>query len=298
MALPVSTQRFEIGRTLNRTFSAIGGNFAVFFLLALSLAAVPIVLIGFGYGYLFQYLAIWAPSPVLFTLMPFALMAVQMIPAFVLMGALTQGSIVYYKGGRAQIGESFGTGIRFLLPLIGLGILTAIGLLLWFMLVVVPGLLIVGMISAGFVATAGGNFTFGALLGGVLAIIAFVPVALALIRWSVSAPSLVIENPGVMGAFRRSGDLTRGNRWKIFFIGLIYVVISFLIQLGLTFVSSSLLVGTLGSVDVAVWGLYGVQVLYSTINAMILASGQAALYYELRVSKEGATSDELAKVFE
>jgi hypothetical protein len=31
---------------------------------------------------------------------------------------------------------------------------------------------------------------------------------------------------------------------------------------------------------------------------MIVAAGQAALYYELRVSKEGATTDELAKVFE
>jgi hypothetical protein len=171
-------------------------------------------------------------------------------------------------------------------------------LLLWFLLVTVPGVLIVGMIGAGFAATGGGGYTVGALLGGALVIAAFVPVALALIRWSVSAPSLVIEHTGVWGAFRRSADLTRGNRWKIFFIGLVYVVISVLVEMGLTFVSTSLVTSAAFSMGVAIWGLYGVQVLYSAINAMILASGQAALYYELRVSKEGATSDELAKVFE
>ena len=48
----------------------------------------------------------------------------------------------------------------------------------------------------------------------------------------------------------------------------------------------------------AIWLYFGVTGLSSAINSMIGAAGSAALYTELREIKDGATSTELAKVFE
>jgi hypothetical protein len=58
------------------------------------------------------------------------------------------------------------------------------------------------------------------------------------------------------------------------------------------------LVNPLDYSSLAVWVDTGFQVVYGALSSMILGAGQAALYYELRVLKEGATSDELAKVFD
>jgi hypothetical protein len=298
MALPASAQRFEIGRTVNRTFGAIGSNFVVFLLLSILLAAIPFALIGLGYAYISTYVLVWG-GVVATALLPFAVLALQMIPTYVLIGALTHGSIVHYRGARASFGECLATGFRLLLPLIGLGILTFIGLMLWLLVVGIPGIFVASMLVGGF-ATSGMTRDPIVILITVIGvyIVAAIPVVLALIRWSVSAPSLVVESPGIFGAFKRSGDLTRGARWKIFFLGLVYVVIWVLIQTGITFLGSSILLGFDAFYAYSGWVLLGITVLYSALNTMIAAAGQAALYYELRVSKEGATSDELARVFE
>jgi hypothetical protein len=101
-----------------------------------------------------------------------------------------------------------------------------------------------------------------------------------------------------MAAFKRSGDLTRNNRWAIFLLALIWVVISFGIQWAVTFFGTSALLNSADTSIAAGWLLFGFSILYSALNSMILACGQAATYYELRVMKEGATSEELAKVFD
>ena len=78
----------------------------------------------------------------------------------------------------------------------------------------------------------------------------------------------------------------------------IWLVIGYLFQLGFTSIVGLVMssAGSLG--DATVWIYYGVIAVYSAVNNMIGATGSASLYCELRTIKEGATSDELAKVFE
>ena len=298
-AVAQGSSRLDLGRVIGRTFGAIGANFLTFFLLAMLLAALPSALIRMSFVYLTSFL-LGSDNPLAYG--TFALLIVSAanlvaaIPAFVLIGALTQGAIVHYNGGRASFGECLSTGLSRLLVLTGLGIVTFLGLILWFLPVLIPGLFL-GVIAGTALAQAG-NYLSGSIIGAVVALAALIPVAMAIIRWSVAAPALVAERTGIMAAFRRSGDLTRNNRWAIFLLALIWAVISFGIQWTVNFVGASALLNSADTSAAAGWLVFGFAILISSLNTMILATGQAAIYYELRVMKEGATSDELAKIFD
>jgi hypothetical protein len=271
--------RIDLGIVLNRAFGAIGANFGTFIALAILLAAIPAMLITIGYTLLvLQPVLLNAdpndPSAAMSTILlgTFGVLFLSAIPASVLTGALTQASLVHFNGGKASIGECISTGLRFVLPLVGLGILTIIGLYLWALLLLIPAIL-------------------------------------AATRWAVAPAALVAERTGVFGAFQRSIDLTRDNRWAIFFLVLIYVVISTLLSAAVSFLTSAMqgatspfgsdaLVNPVDFSAPALWVEYGFQIVYGALSSMILGAGQAALYYELRVVKEGVTSDELAKVFD
>ncbi|HEY2439743.1 MAG TPA: hypothetical protein VGI07_05915 [Solirubrobacteraceae bacterium] len=80
-----------------------------------------------------------------------------------------------------------------LLPLMGVSVLYAIGVAIGFVLLIIPGLIL-------------------------------------LVMWSVVAPVTVVERPGVLAAFARSRELVRGNGWAVFgvivLLGLAVVVVS------------------------------------------------------------------------
>jgi hypothetical protein len=69
--------------------------------------------------------------------------------------------------------------------LILVGIVAAVGIAIGFVLIIVPGLILITL-------------------------------------WFVAAPVVVLENPGVFASLRRSRELVRGNGWQVF--GVIFVV--------------------------------------------------------------------------
>ena len=77
------------------------------------------------------------------------------------------------------VGDLFSAATPFILPLIGFGILFGIGVTIGFLLLVVPGLILL---------------TF----------------------WSVGAPAIVVEGIGPIDAFGRSWRLVRGDAWSVF----------------------------------------------------------------------------------
>src|SRR3954465_2341518 len=76
-------------------------------------------------------------------------------------------------------GELFRSVTPVLLPLLGLAIVAGIGIAIGFILLIVPGLILLTI-------------------------------------WAVAAPVMVIEHPGVFAALGRSRDLVRGYGWPVF----------------------------------------------------------------------------------
>jgi hypothetical protein len=94
------------------------------------------------------------------------------------------------------VGDLFSAASPMILPLIGFGILFAIGVTIGFILLIVPGLILLTI-------------------------------------WSVGAPAIVVERVGAIDAFGRSRRLVKGEGWSVFgallLVLLIVIVISFVL---------------------------------------------------------------------
>lgn len=261
MATVTFDARLDIGRVISRMFSAIGANLLAFLMIATLLAGIPAVLVTTGTAYL---VLLMLESPDYSPLIPFLPMAINLlaaVPAYILIGAVTHGSLVFFNGGRATFGESLGTGLRSAIPLVGLGFVSSVAMGFAFILLVIPGLL---------VAT----------------------------RWAVAAPAMVAESKGVFGSLERSKDLTEGSRWRVFALIAIYGVVSILVGM-----AASLPLGALGGGSLNWTGgispvAMAITFVSAVLNSVIASAGSASLYFELRTIKEGASSAELAAIFD
>ena len=184
---------------------------------------------------------------------------VNFITVYILQGALVHGAIVDYNGGRAKFGDCLSTGLKHFFPLLIIAVLTGIAVVLGMLLLVVPGLILMVMLV-------------------------------------IAAPVRVVENVGVMEALGRSRELTRDNRWKIFWLFIIYLLIA--VVIGVVIAIPAGVVGMGGTVP----GISAVSVIIEVIatvaTSVVSAAGVAALYFELRQSKEGVGAEALAKVFD
>ncbi len=119
-------------------------------------------------------------------------------------------------------------------------------------------LILVGVVAA-----------IGIMAGFILLVI---PGLILLTLWSVAAPVVVIENPGVFPALRRSRLLVRGNGLQVFAVIMILVV----------------LVGAAGNIIDAVAASAGTgagivaRVIVGVLSAPLSALAAAVLYFELR----------------
>ena len=95
---------------------------------------------------------------------------------------------------------SAGQLLRAVTPVLGqlilVGIVAGIGILIGFILIIIPGLILATL-------------------------------------WSVAAPVVVLEHPGGLRAFGRSRELVRGNGWNVFAVILLLVILVGLVGLGI-----------------------------------------------------------------
>jgi hypothetical protein len=180
-------------------------------------------------------------------------MIVNLVTAYILQGAITRGAIVDFNGGRANFGDCLRTGVRHAAPLFAIAILITIGVMLGMVLLVVPGIILS-------------------------------------IMWAVAVPAHVVENVGITGSLGRSRELTKGARWKLFWLFLIF----FVVAIGLTMVATVPMSFLAGSP--LVFALFNVVV--TILISVIGAVGASAIYFELRSKKEGVGAEQLAKVFD
>jgi hypothetical protein len=89
----------------------------------------------------------------------------------------------------ATVGELFRSVAPVVMPLLGVSILAGLGIVVGFVLLIVPGLYLMTI-------------------------------------WSVVAPVTVLERPGVFAAFGRSRELVRGYGWEVFGVILVVIIVS------------------------------------------------------------------------
>ena len=175
-----------------------------------------------------------------------------------LQAAVIRGAITDLNGERPTFGACLGTAAGDILPLLGISITATIAVGLGAIFFIVPG------------------------------------VILALIL-SMSAPVRVIERTGVFAALARSGDLTRNHHGSIFGLLLLYGLGVFMV----------------GAVGSAVFGLVSLAgptsalvteivttPLTGALTSLVGATGVAAIYFELRIVKEGIGIEALAAAFD
>jgi hypothetical protein len=142
-----------------------------------------------------------------------------------------------------------------------------------------------------------------ALLSGVLLILALValiiPGLVLYTMWWVAVPVAVIERPGAVASLRRSAELTKGVRWRIFglFLGFLLVVLG-----GGLLILAAIFVGIGLSADLGAVAVDWISIIAGWILSAAFMATQAVLiavsYYHLRVAKEGVGIDEIAAVFD
>ena len=182
---------------------------------------------------------------------------VGLITVFVLQAALLRGTLADLGGKRASFGDMLSTGFRFFLPLLGLAIVFGLAVGAASLLFIVPGIMLA-------------------------------------VAWCAAAPSVVAERKGVFESLARSADLTRGHRWPIFGLFLIYAVVSWIIGL----VAGAFIVANRTDFDAMMLGSVIFSAIIGSVAALIGGAGSASIYFELRTIKEGFGGDKLASVFD
>lgn len=259
---PAGGPRFTVGGVLSRTLRVWWAH--VWSFGAMSLVVYAPMLVGFALVWAaFQgALAPRAPGPGELArgmALAFAGGAASLALAVVQMGAVTYGTVRWLHGERAAFGRMVAVGLRRGLPVVGTGFLV------WLL-------------------------TFAGLL------LVFVPGIVFLVAACVAVPAAVVERPGVLGALRRSFELTRGSRWALFAAGLVLLVVLWVLS-ALLQVAATLVVPALPPAWAVGAMLVASQVgnvLFSVLPVVAIA----VCYHDLRQAKEGVDTAELARVFE
>jgi hypothetical protein len=179
------------------------------------------------------------------------------LPLTLFLMALTTAIILHaafqhMRGRPIRLVESISCGLSRFLMLLGVMLLYGLGVILGLLLLIVPGIML-------------------------------------MVMWYVAVPVCVVENAGADQGLRRSAALTKGLRWKVFALLLLFYVLNVAGGESLASVART-------------WGTYWVQIATEVVwQGLSNGFGSvliAVAYYYLRVAKEGVDVDQIAAVFD
>ncbi len=185
---------------------------------------------------------------------------VGVILEFVGQAVILYGAFQAMRGRPVIIGDAVRRGFARFWSIVGVSILVSLGIFVGLIFFIIPGIMLA-------------------------------------LRWAVALPACVVENVGPLAAMRRSAELTKGHRWKIFGIFVLIMVVFFVafaiigVLAALGVVAAPEGIGRLvlaGIITVIVTGI--VTAYFNVVAAMI--------YHDLRVAKEGVGTEEIAAVFD
>jgi hypothetical protein len=122
----------------------------------------------------------------------------------------------------------------------------------------------------------------------VLGSILVFPGLIVFAAWSVAGPAQVVERTGVLGALRRSADLTRRHRGVILGLVAIWLTVYFGLAMVTSRIPAALGFDGLARVDAPLVG---------AVAGLVYDLFVAALYLELRRAKDGIGLGEIDQIF-
>ncbi|MDQ0470938.1 hypothetical protein [Labrys wisconsinensis] len=176
----------------------------------------------------------------------------QMAIGFLAQGAMVYGAFQEMRGQSFTLGESIAKCLGHIGPLLGAALLVSLGIMLGLVLLIVPGLM-------------------------------------AMIAWFVAAPACVVERLGARDSISRSAALTKGYRWRVFGLVLVFEAIVLVPM----YLASYILGHVAGPLSVVV-----LQYLFQVVGGSLAAILAAVVYHDLRQIKEGIDLDQIAGVFD
>jgi len=174
-------------------------------------------------------------------------------------GAIMQGSYAAFTGGKASLPDMLSAGLRSTFPLFFLSI------------------------CVGFMA-------------GLASLALLVPGLMLATRWAVSSPVRVVQRTGVFDSMGRSADLTKGRRWPIFGLMVVYLLAIVVIEVALVAVSGASMAAFTTTLNSGRFATVFMPLLTAAVLP-IGAVGVTSIYFELRAARDGLGADSTAEVF-
>jgi hypothetical protein len=201
--------------------------------------------------------ALHPPSPGQVFTMDYGLLLAGVAALSLLLFAICQPAIIYgafqtMRGRDFHIGESLRKALERLMPVIGVSILMLVSIMIGSLLLLVPGLILWTM-------------------------------------FLVAVPVCVVERLGPVQSLRRSAELTKGNRWRLFGMFLLLAVLVSAIRFAL----SGMLVAVGGRMVAGV-GDIAFDAVATSLELIVFA----VAYHDLRVAREGIDIERIAALFD
>jgi hypothetical protein len=240
---------FRVGRVLNRTSSVLSRNFLTFFVV-IAVAHLPTLLLFKGSASTTTASSGWE------IFQSVAVIALGIVLMIVL-STISQAIVLYgafqdMRGRQVSLVESLQVGLRRFFPIIGLAVSMTV-------------------------------------LGALAAILLVFPAFILFTMWFVATPACVVEQLGPSNSMRRSSQLTKGHRWKIFGLMLVLLVAS-----GVASQTITTALTAIGGTPLALVG----DVLWNGAWGAFYAIAVVVTYHDLRVAKEGINIEQIAAVFD
>ena len=188
MSAPFAESDFRVGRVLGRTGTILSQHFVIFFLVAVVAAAPPVLLIQRNVDAMVG----GTPSADLFVMMGIGV-ALTLVLGMLSQAVMLHAAFQAMRHRPVSLGDSLRVGLARVIPILLLAIVMGLLMGLGFLLLIVPGLILLTM-------------------------------------WWVGTPACVVERTGPWTSLKRSAALTKGHRWKIFGLILLLFIINLIVS--------------------------------------------------------------------
>ncbi len=272
---------FRLAGVFSKAFSIYGRRIVPFIIIAV-LGQIPNYILLFTLGATPR-----VGEDTAITIFRVGILQLNVVTAFLAMGAMAYGVIQEFRGQTFSVGDSIVAALRRILPVLGF-------LLIYYAVVIVGG----GVLGAGAAAIALGlGHASPTLVVAIVVAVAVIPISVAVCMFFLVMPVCVVEKAGVFTSMSRSRFLTKGHRWQVFGTFLLIGGASFGLMAILSVASGR------GFVEVASGAgpLIGVTIAYYVLGTFISAFFgvvTGVFYYDLRVAKEGVDINKIGGVFD